>query len=94
MAIKDHPETSDAGRKAKADAEKADDASKTADEVIGREVEQGFRGVEVDPTPNENYTMAGVVKGAPTPETDDSAAEKARKAAQDVSRKSTGVAGR
>lgn len=37
---------------------------------------QGFRGIEVDPTPNENYTVAGVTSGAPTPETDvDSAAE-------------------
>lgn len=32
--------------------------------------DQGFRGVAVDPTPNENYTVAGVTSGAPTPETD------------------------
>lgn len=32
--------------------------------------EQGARGVPVDPTPNENYTVAGVTAGAPTPETD------------------------
>lgn len=30
----------------------------------------GYRGIEVDPTPNENYTVAGVTSGAPTPETD------------------------
>lgn len=48
-----------------------------------QEAKQGFRGTEVDPTPNENYTVAGVTSGAPTPETD---AELAR----DV-RQSTGL---
>lgn len=33
--------------------------------------DQGFRGVKVDPTPNEAYTVAGVTGGAPTPETND-----------------------
>jgi hypothetical protein len=32
--------------------------------------EQGFFGVEVDGTPNEHYTVAGVTAGKPTPETD------------------------
>lgn len=40
---------------------------------IDKETEAGLRGIEVDPTPNENYTVQGVVKGAPTPETDDDA---------------------
>ncbi len=31
--------------------------------------EQGFLGEEVDPTPNEAYTVAGVTSGATTPET-------------------------
>jgi hypothetical protein len=44
-----------------------------------KEQEQGFVGTEVDPTPNENYTLAGVTSGAPTPETDD-----ATKAAADA----------
>lgn len=52
--------------------------SNTADELIAKESEQGFRGVEVDPTPNENYTVAGVTSGAPTPETDVDAATEAR----------------
>lgn len=47
---------------------------------IDKENAQGFRGVEVDPTPNENYTVAGVTKGAPTPETDHEAAGIARNA--------------
>lgn len=49
--------------------------------LMDEEQEQGFRGVEVDPTPNENYTVAGVTSGAPTPETDAAAAEEARRAA-------------
>jgi hypothetical protein len=31
---------------------------------------KGFFGVEVDPTPNEHYTVDGVTSGKPTPETD------------------------
>lgn len=42
--------------------------------------EQGFVGTEVDPTPNENYTVSGVTSGKPTPETDEKAAAKAREA--------------
>ncbi len=48
--------------------------------VVDKETEQGFRGVKVDDTPNENYTVAGVVAGKPTPETDADAAEAARAA--------------
>lgn len=33
--------------------------------------EKGYFGVTPDPTPNENYTIKGVIKNAPTPETDD-----------------------
>lgn len=47
---------------------------------VDEETEQGFRGVEVDPTPNENYTVSGVTSGKPTPETDAKAAEKANQA--------------
>lgn len=31
---------------------------------------KGYRGVQVDTTPNENYTVAGVLAGKPTPETE------------------------
>lgn len=41
------------------------EVQKKADE----EAKQGFAGVEVDDTPNENYTVAGVTAGKPTPET-------------------------
>ena len=31
---------------------------------------QGFVGGKVDPTPDEHYTVGGVLAGKPTPETD------------------------
>lgn len=49
--------------------------------AVDEETEQGFRGTEVDPTPNENYTAAGSAAGKPTPETDGKSAAKAREAA-------------
>lgn len=45
---------------------------------MDKETSQGFRGKEVDPTPNEHYSVAGVIAGRPTPETDAKAAQKAR----------------
>lgn len=50
-------------------AAKKDDGTAQVDKLITEETEQGFRGVEVDQTPNENYTIAGVTSGKPTPET-------------------------
>ena len=41
------------------------------------QTEQGFFGERVDPTPNDNYTVAGVTSGKATPETDEKAAAKA-----------------
>lgn len=49
-----------------------DVGEKQVQKRIDAENEAGLRGVEVDPTPNKNYTVEGVVKGAPTPETDQS----------------------
>lgn len=61
--------------------DKATEASaKKVQAAVDAETEQGFRGIEVDPTPNENYTAAGVTSGKPTPETDEKAAAKAREA--------------
>lgn len=53
----------------------------SVEKAIKEEQEQGYRGVATDPTPRENYSVAGVTSGAPTPETDDKAAAEARKAA-------------
>lgn len=47
-------------------------------EAMDAEHERGHRGVAVDPTPNENYTLAGVTKGKPTPETDPDHREKVK----------------
>jgi hypothetical protein len=43
---------------------------------MDKEQDQGYRGVKVDTTPDENYSVAGVTSGAPTPETDPKMAEK------------------
>jgi hypothetical protein len=94
QTTRDHAESTPAGRKAKADTAAADTSTREVQERADRETEQGFRGVEVDPTPNEAYTVAGVTKSAPTPETDDEAAEQARKAQADTARRAAGVAER
>lgn len=48
----------------------ADAGAEQVQERVDQEQEQGYVGRKVDPTPNENYTVAGVTSGAPTPETD------------------------
>lgn len=45
---------------------------------VDEENEQGFVGTKVDPTPNEHYTVAGVLAGKPTPENNAEQAAKAR----------------
>lgn len=47
---------------------------KEVQEKMDVETEQGYRGTVPDPTPNENYTVAGVTSGAPTPENNPEAA--------------------
>jgi hypothetical protein len=59
---------------------KSDSGEAEVQAKVDKENEQGYVGVRVDPTPLENYTLAGVTAGKPTPETDADAAEKARKA--------------
>jgi hypothetical protein len=44
------------------------EALKEVQSVLDEEQGQGFRGTEVDMTPNENYTVAGVTQGLPVPE--------------------------
>lgn len=46
--------------------EKAPEVDQSSDAVEDR----GYRGFQADSTPNENYTVAGVLAGKPTPETD------------------------
>jgi len=64
-------------RKTEQDAGQAE-AQKLSDE----ETDKGFSGIEVDPTPNENYTVKGVLAGAPVPETDADARAVALKASR------------
>lgn len=51
------------------DASAAAAGNAEVQEAVDVETEQGYRGTSPDPTPNENYTLQGVVSGAPTPET-------------------------
>jgi len=50
---------------------------KQVQEKMDEEQEKGYRGFVPDPTPNENYTVAGVTSGAPTPENNPQAAAEA-----------------
>jgi hypothetical protein len=60
------------------DEKVAEQANKEVAEKVNDESEKGYRGVVPDPTPNENYTVAGVTSGKPTPETDAKLAAEAR----------------
>lgn len=55
-----------------ADAKKQDSAPDVAPDLqkaFDKAEEQGYFGDAVDETPRENYTVAGVTAGKPTPET-------------------------
>lgn len=88
---KPHPENSPEGKQAKADAQAGDPAVAEVQAQADKEAELGYRGIEADITPNENYTVAGVTSGAPTPETDKGHAESVRKHQQGVERAVEGV---
>lgn len=97
MAIstsKDHPESTPAGQQAKADAAKADQSAAEVQRKADEDAERGFRGVEVDSTPNEAYSVAGVTSGMPTPETDEEQADKVRQDIRGVEKRANGVAER
>lgn len=61
---------------------KKDAGQAEVQKTMDKAEDQGFLGVEVDPTPNENYSVAGVTSGAPTPETDEKSAAEADAAAR------------
>lgn len=58
-------------------SKKDDLGAKEVEKKVEKEIEQGYSGSVPDPTPNKNYTVAGVTAGKPTPETDEKLAEKA-----------------
>lgn len=65
------------------DVKAAESGNQQVEHVIVAETRQGFRGgAEVDQTPNENYTVAGVLAGLPVPEAAAVPREARRKAAQ------------
>lgn len=78
------------------DRDDAVQAAKSGNEAVqkltDKETEQGYTGTVPDPTPNENYTVAGVTSGAPTPETDEGAAEAARQRHNEIARAASGLA--
>lgn len=47
-----------------------DEARAEVQAVVDEAEDRGFLGVSVDPTPKSHYTVAGVIEGKPTPETD------------------------
>jgi hypothetical protein len=63
------------------EAQGASSSGSTEERVTAASPEEGHEsgvwGVETDPTPNRNYTVDGVIAGAPTPETDEEAARAA-----------------
>ncbi len=89
MATTDKPADKPAEGKGAAGDPAAEVQARTDEELA-----QGFRGREVDTTPNENYTVDGVTSGKPTPETDEGQADKVRKDARAVERDVNGVAER
>ena len=63
-----------------------DAAQKEVQKAVDAAEEKGYLGVEVDPTPDSHYTVAGVLEGKPTPETDPAHAREVRKKLDDDSR--------
>lgn len=58
-----------------------DSGAKQVQENMDEINDRGLFGTEIDPTPNDHYTVEGVTSGKPTPETDEKAAAAAREAA-------------
>jgi hypothetical protein len=57
------------GDRQKAEDKDVDKALDEVQEVVDEETQKGYRGTEVDQTPNENYTVKGAAAGKPVPET-------------------------
>ena len=55
--------------------------------VVDAAEDRGFIGSPVDPTPKDHYTLAGVLAGKPTPETDSEHARTVRQQLDDEARR-------
>lgn len=63
-----------------------DAAQKEVQKAVDEASEKGYLGVEVDPTPDSHYSVAGVLEGKPTPETDLGHAREVRQKLDDDAR--------
>lgn len=63
-----------------------DEAQADVQKAVDEAEDKGYIGTPVDPTPKENYTVAGVVAGKPTPETDADHAREVRQKLDDDAR--------
>ena len=63
-----------------------DAAQRDVQKAVDKAEEKGYLGVEVDPTPDEHYSVAGVTAGKPTPETDPGHAREVRQKLDDDAR--------
>lgn len=63
-----------------------DEAQAEVQAAVDKAEDKGYIGVPVDPTPKENYTVAGVLAGKPTPETDGDHAREVRQKLDDEAR--------
>jgi hypothetical protein len=63
-----------------------DEAQQEVQKVVDEAEERGYLGVPVDPTPKDHYTVAGVIAGKPTPETDATHAREVRQKLDDEAR--------
>lgn len=63
-----------------------DGVAQEMQKIVDEAEDKGFYGVEVDPTPNEHYTVAGVTAGKATPETDADHAREVRQKLDDDAR--------
>lgn len=63
-----------------------DAAQQEVQQFVDEAEDKGYIGVPVDPTPKENYTVAGVLAGKPTPETDSGHAREVRQKLDDDAR--------
>ncbi|KAA6216393.1 hypothetical protein [Streptomyces filamentosus] len=64
-----------------------DDAQAEVQAAVDQAEDKGYIGVPVDPTPKDHYTVAGVVAGKPTPETDGDHAREVRQKLDDEARR-------
>ncbi|NEB92443.1 hypothetical protein [Streptomyces bauhiniae] len=64
-----------------------DAAQKEVQKAVDKAEDCGFLGVEVDATPDSHYTVAGVLEGKPTPETDPDHAREIRQQLDDDARR-------